>query len=257
MLVAKIKRFLGLGLLLALDLGVSTNYLWAAEAIINHNQSLLDTAEAGELDLVVTALNDGADINFRDAKSDETALTSAARNGYTEMVHLLLDRGANPNIQGPRGATAVILAAMEGHIAVLDALLAAGAMLDMRDYDQETALIASVANDQLATVQYLLNFEEINSDVDSMAEALVWALDSDLPNGNQIAQALLIAGAKKPIVAVEEVDPLDTENFGMMPVGSYSPKIFANLAIAEAALLERETTLAKKSIGYAGSARKL
>ena len=32
MFIAKIKRFLGFGLLLALVLGISTNYLWAAEA---------------------------------------------------------------------------------------------------------------------------------------------------------------------------------------------------------------------------------
>merc|ERR1719474_1342817 len=42
--------------------------------------------------------------------SDMTALMLAASNGYVQLVEYLLDRGANVNIQGRRGYTALMLA---------------------------------------------------------------------------------------------------------------------------------------------------
>ncbi|CAK9116673.1 unnamed protein product [Durusdinium trenchii] len=56
-----------------------------------------------------------------------TALMGAADNGHVEMVQLLLDAGANKEMKDTIGLTALLCAAGNGHVAVAQLLLDAGA----------------------------------------------------------------------------------------------------------------------------------
>ena len=60
--------------------------------------------------------------------------------GDTGTVQILLDAGADPDIQDKDGKTALYLATLYGKTKTVKALLDAGASLDIQDKDGKTAL---------------------------------------------------------------------------------------------------------------------
>ena len=70
---------------------------------------------------VVESVSYGADVGWC------TPLVQAAFQNKEEAVFRLLRHGANPNVMGSAGSTALMTAAGHGRIAMVDALLAAGA----------------------------------------------------------------------------------------------------------------------------------
>ena len=58
---------------------------------------------------------------------------SAARNGHSQVVEYLLDRGAAIDAKGVFGGTGVHWAAINGHRNTVDLLIARGASLTIRD----------------------------------------------------------------------------------------------------------------------------
>ena len=90
--------------------------------------------EAKSLAEVQAAIKHGADPNapIRDGLSP---LHWAARNGFASVARLLIEHGANVNLQaqGMEGATPLHVVAVYGHKAVAEALLAAGAEVNAMD----------------------------------------------------------------------------------------------------------------------------
>ena len=99
-----------------------------------------------------------------------TALRAAAQGGHTDIVKLLLERKADPNLADARGATALGLVLTGGHTATVDVLRHAGAELrtiagtqtgrDQRaeiGSDQATSLMLAVAAGHDAVVKMLLD----------------------------------------------------------------------------------------------------
>jgi len=75
----------------------------------------------------------GAAIIDRRDHTDDNALTWAAYKGDSNMVALLLDRGADIDAKGFHGKTALCCAAQEGRIEVVTLLLNRGADTRIRD----------------------------------------------------------------------------------------------------------------------------
>jgi glycerophosphodiester phosphodiesterase len=77
------------------------------------------------IELLVDA---GVDVNYRD-QQDETALHIAARFGYTECAEILLKApGVNPEIaEKTFGWTPLFIACVDGHLPIVELLLAGGA----------------------------------------------------------------------------------------------------------------------------------
>ena len=75
----------------------------------NNWSPLLHAIHTGQIRSVEALLDGGADIN-RLSGDGVTPLMMAAGYGYTDIVQLLLKRGANPRIAGPDGVRALDLA---------------------------------------------------------------------------------------------------------------------------------------------------
>ena len=90
--------------------------------------SVLPIAAVGHPDAIRAALERGADVNARDAKSRTPLMLAAiAETLPAASVRLLLERGADAAAHDPNGLTALDFARRLGKTEIVDALVAAGA----------------------------------------------------------------------------------------------------------------------------------
>ncbi|CAN0427460.1 unnamed protein product, partial [Ectocarpus sp. 13 AM-2016] len=88
---------------------------------------LFDAVENGQLPATKTLIALGADVNISDATDDRTVLHLAVIGGHLPMVRCLINAGAGIDALDDCGATPLMLAATEGQLSVVKALLSAGA----------------------------------------------------------------------------------------------------------------------------------
>lgn len=84
---------------------------------------LMKAALQGNVERVKTLIRQGANVNAVD-KDSETALMAAAFNGNEQIVQILLEKGAIVGIRNNRGASAIDIARLRGHLDVARKLAA-------------------------------------------------------------------------------------------------------------------------------------
>jgi ankyrin repeat protein len=143
------------------------------------------TARAQEL------LSAGADVEARD-NANWTPILSAARGGHTEIVKMLLERGANPNVveHGNGNMTPLIWAAALDNLECVQMLLDHGADVNASTTQGYTALMQAAQNGTPGTVKVLL--------------------DHGANLGNQGRTALEIAKANRSVASRVDVTTLQT-----------------------------------------------
>ena len=153
--------------------------------------ALIAESAVGHLEIVQLLLDNGADVNVDD--DGVTALWNASAAGHFEIVQLLLDNGADVNANGDRYdcITALIAASKEGHLEIVQLLLDNGADVNFGRNDV-TALITASEEGHLEIVQLLLDKgADVNADHND-----VTALIAASENGYlEIVQLLLDKGA--------------------------------------------------------------
>ncbi|MHA1938574.1 MAG: ankyrin repeat domain-containing protein, partial [Candidatus Thorarchaeota archaeon] len=87
------------------------------------NELLLKAAEAGDLEGVKAALDQGADIGAIDEWMKQTALHKAASHGHVEIVEYLIEKGADILKTDGVDMTPLHLAARDGRTGVAKFLL--------------------------------------------------------------------------------------------------------------------------------------
>lgn len=122
---------------------------------------LLKAAEAGDVAKVKELLDSGADINYHSQPkkgTGRTALCEAALKGKLEVVRLLIEQGADLNVQdGSMGFTALHWAADYGHEPIVEALVAAGADVNLASpANRLTPFMAAATRGNLPIVKLLL-----------------------------------------------------------------------------------------------------
>jgi serine/threonine-protein phosphatase 6 regulatory ankyrin repeat subunit B len=111
--------------------------LRAAEATLGENEAkLIDAATRGDFPTVRTLL-DGPIATDAHRRGDDTALIAAIANEHAQIALLLIDQGANVNIKGRLGRTALILASAHNAIEVVYALTAHEAEKTCEAMDEE------------------------------------------------------------------------------------------------------------------------
>jgi ankyrin repeat protein len=153
-----------------------------------------DAAKAGNHTAVRKLLQDGADVNA--AHGDGmTALHWAALNGDLALVGILEHAGANLKAATRIDkATPLLLAAENGHAAVVRALLEVGADAKATDANGTTALMLAAAAGQADAIRFLLHHGAAVNARERVMErtALMFAAGK---NRIQAIEALMAAGA--------------------------------------------------------------
>jgi len=96
-----------------LDEGMDPNHMNC-----HHTSVLHDMAYKGDVRKAALLIDHGADVNAIDEEFRSTSLGLAARWGHAEMVTLLLERGADPNVAGASWATPLEWARKKNHAGV-------------------------------------------------------------------------------------------------------------------------------------------
>ena len=150
----------------------------------------------------------GADLEARDSYNSLTALHSASSYGHTEVVALLLRRGADPDVvlRDSDGQTPLMLASAFGHVDACVELLHGGAKLDLADIYGDTAL--HIAAKRLQVKAYEVLVEEgasaqlFNSDGERPGDIIAAKKLKDAIKQNDRAAA--IAALRTPGVTVTQ-----------------------------------------------------
>ncbi|XP_076848321.1 cortactin-binding protein 2 [Brachyhypopomus gauderio] len=119
---------------------------------------LLQAASQGNVTLLSMLLNQDPPMDISHLHQDLTsALFSAARNGHTECLNLLLTLGACPDAPDINGLTALHMAAMGGHHGCVRSLLGRGAEVDRECTAGRTPLFLACEHGSTECVRVLLD----------------------------------------------------------------------------------------------------
>ena len=173
---------------------------------------LAKAAARGDTTSILELLEDGADINERDADG-RTPLMIATRGYHVEAVRALIGAGADVDIRDDRLDNPFLYAGAEGLLDILQLTIEAGADPTLTNRFGGTALIPASERGHVEVVQELLTRTEVDVDhVNNLGwTALLEAIV--LSNGDarhqHIVQLLVDHGADITIPDKDGVRPLE------------------------------------------------
>lgn len=107
------------------------------------DEDMIAAARAGDVDQARSLIEQGADVNAKDAR-EESAYLIATVNGNLELLELTLRNGADVNAKDSYNGTGLIRAADAGQVEVVRRLLRAGIDKDHVNELGWTALLEAV-----------------------------------------------------------------------------------------------------------------
>ncbi|OGM41663.1 ankyrin repeat domain protein [Aspergillus bombycis] len=156
-------------------------------------------------DIVHMLLQAGAEISCRD-RTGRSALHYSAAVGSAESVTILLQHGATIDDRDDHQRTPLFLAAAHGHRLVTELLIKRGAEVSIRDVDSRTPLFAAIQNGHLPIVEILAQYD-IN--VKTQDNAGLTPLHIAVKLGHQQMVALLLrCGADANAVDQDGMTPM-------------------------------------------------
>ncbi len=149
---------------------------------VSGDTSLVELVKADNQQAAIALIDKHADVNTP-LSDGSTALLWAAHNGDVELVDRLLQAGADAKAKNQFGATPMSEAAFLGNAAIIEKLLKAGADPDSPSADGQTALMVVARTDNVAAAKLLLDH---GARVDAREHqkqqtALMWATAESQP----------------------------------------------------------------------------
>ena len=144
----------GLPLLVAPAVAVPTDPP-AAATQATASPELIQAAAKGDLKKVQALLQSSPTLLNVSDTNGVTPLMAAATNGHLAAVQALLAAKADMERTSPLGETALMFAAFNGHLDIVNALIAAGADVNARDHEGESALDKALEERNMKAVQVL------------------------------------------------------------------------------------------------------
>lgn len=124
------------------------------------DEKVLDlAAKKGYLEVCELLIDKGAEINIQDWEGWST-LHKTCQKSHPYVVQLLLDRGAQVDLQTNNGETALMIASSHGYSAIVKLLLDRGAKVDLQANNGETALMVASKYGHTTVVKLLLDEDE-------------------------------------------------------------------------------------------------
>ncbi|RSL58576.1 hypothetical protein CEP51_014062 [Fusarium floridanum] len=153
---------------------------------------LRSAVNSGYRQRVLALLDGGADIDAQDQIGDCTALTHAAWLGRDDFVELLLENGADPNRREQHGRTALHIAVKHGYSSIVTMLVDHGADIDARVHSW-TPLLLAAKHEWFQIPDYLVKKgADVNAADYHGRTALHWAAHH---SDERLAELLLQRGA--------------------------------------------------------------
>ncbi len=118
---------------------------------------LMLAARSGRADAVTLLLQLGADPNSTETWNGQSALMWAAAEGHVSVVQTLIAHGADIAARSNSGTTPLLFAARKGSMDAVRALLAAGSDVNEQRPDAATSLLVAVINGHEDLVDLLLD----------------------------------------------------------------------------------------------------
>jgi uncharacterized protein len=177
----------------AFRLFCSVAALLAAAGTACAANGLAELIRTGDRSAALEQIRAGADVNM--AQGDGTTpLHWAVYKVDAELVELLLERGAKPDVRNAYGSSPLAEAVKLGDAGLVDRLLAAGADVESPNEDGQTALMLAARAGWLDVAKTLV---EHGADVNAKERwrgqtALMWAADGNFPD---LAEFLIARGA--------------------------------------------------------------
>lgn len=188
--------------LIAAVLLLGCGSVWAA----SEYSPLYVAAEKGDLAKVEEQIASGADVNIKGTYG-MSALQAAADGQHAEVVNALLEAGADPDISGGLlDETPLKMAATYGYEAIVKSLIAAGAEVDAPDNTEVTALGMAASRAHSGTVKILLAAGADSNATDHFGRTVLYLTMER--GGPEIVTMLLAAGAQVNAATVDGSTPL-------------------------------------------------
>jgi ankyrin repeat protein len=139
--------------------------------------------ELGQREAALRALESGADVDVR-GPDGATALLWAAHKGDRELVAALLERKANSDAANDYGVTPLAAAAVEADAEIIEALLEAGADVEAANAEGQTALMVVARTGRVQAARLLLEHgANVNAHESFGGQtALMWAAAQKHPD---------------------------------------------------------------------------
>jgi len=167
------------------------------------DRELLAAAARNDYAAAEGFIRGGANVNARD-EGGMRPLIFALDNGSIEMVRLLLESGADPDVK-IHGSTVLATAALNGYTRIAELLLQAGARVDDRNDNDYTPLMKAAYMNQLGAIKVLLRY---HPDLSLQDETGMTALSIAQAKGHADIVDLLLKQGAKPATAIPAVQPV-------------------------------------------------
>ena len=155
--------------------------------------AIVEAAYGGHTDVVEVLLNRGANMEQSDNNRRHTALLAAASEGHEPTVRFLLNASASINASDENDMTALHLVIHNGWHSLTEVLLANGASVSTTAGNGMTPLITAASRDNAKGVELLLS---AGADIEARDEKTLTALThASRNNCNSAMQILLQHGA--------------------------------------------------------------
>ena len=157
---------------------------------------LHEAAAAGDMELAVYLLKQGAAVDVRSAIDASTPLHVAAHAGRIEVVRLLIAKGADIGARAQGGATPMHMAALAGHAGIVDLLLSHGTDVDVSTNSTSTPLHMAAREGHAGLVELLLRH---GADIESRRSHFLYTPLMDAAhNGHVEVVAVLLRNGADP-----------------------------------------------------------
>lgn len=176
------------------------------------SEALTQAAEQGNQKAVFELIASGTSINSVDSRG-QTALMAATHANQIDMVRVLLENGADVDLQDNMNDNPFLYAGAEGLLEILKLTIAAGANTKLTNRYGGTALIPACHHGYPECVLELLDTTDVDIDHlnnlgwTALIEAVI--LSDGGPVHQRIVQILLDHGADRSIGDFDGITPLE------------------------------------------------